>query len=135
MVRKFLQVEYFADRVEFSYPTRVVQLAGGIPPSGSSNSTSIVLAIATELVCEETGQRVPANITRNDPTGGQFRLTVGASDAPESCGWMFWDPLLQPTEGKEEKGFKINKDKDSGAGAGNMHMLVVAFVLTVAMLQ
>lgn len=133
MVRKFLQVEYFADRVEFSYPTRVVQLAGGIPPSGSSNSTSIVLAIATELVCEETGQRVPANITRNDPTGGQFRLTVGASDAPESCGWMFWDPLLQPTEGKEEKGFKINKD--SGAGAGNMHMLVVAFVLTVAMLQ
>lgn len=134
MVSKYLQVEYFADRVEFSYPTRVVQLAGGIPPSGSSNSTSIVLAVATELVCEETGQRVNATITRNGPTGGGFRLTVGASDAPESCGWMFWDPLLQSTKGKAEKGVQINA-KDSGAGAGNMHMLVVAFVLTVAMLQ
>jgi len=33
------------------------------------------------------------------PHGSRFQITASATDAPESCGSFYWDPLLQAVPG------------------------------------
>jgi len=119
-----VKVNELKDQVQFSFPERLIQLHSGLAPT--SNASRVVLAVANELVCEKTGKRVKATFAG---ARGQFTMTVTKDLAPESCGNMFWDPVLKPVSSPFDGTDYSNYIVASSSNLNNMH--VVASILTV----
>jgi hypothetical protein len=111
-----------------SVEKRVVRETQYLPPQECDNGSLSSLKFSTQFVCKSTQQKVnittihykgaDGNITSistdpNNPTHYQdpdnyisnpandpdLFIELSAADAPESCEWMYWDPLLASMPG------------------------------------
>eukprot|EP00928_Gymnodinium_smaydae_P041188 TRINITY_DN27882_c0_g1_i1.p1 TRINITY_DN27882_c0_g1~~TRINITY_DN27882_c0_g1_i1.p1 ORF type:complete len:391 (+),score=96.53 TRINITY_DN27882_c0_g1_i1:44-1216(+) len=65
--------------------------------SGVSWYAKELLSFSKRFVCAKTGEVVLATMTPSeDPTDPYMMATLNATQAPESCGTMNWDPLVKP---------------------------------------
>ena len=94
-----------------------------LPPQECDNGTLNTLKFSTQFVCKSTGQKVnitsikykgadghevdisadpnsptyfqdPNNYIADPDNAPDLFLSIDELDAPESCGWMYWDPLV-----------------------------------------
>eukprot|EP00929_Paragymnodinium_shiwhaense_P117719 TRINITY_DN8884_c0_g1_i2.p1 TRINITY_DN8884_c0_g1~~TRINITY_DN8884_c0_g1_i2.p1 ORF type:complete len:356 (+),score=49.73 TRINITY_DN8884_c0_g1_i2:221-1288(+) len=82
------------DQIQILLPKKRMLLAVGLEPMASENDTHMALSVATQFVCDKTKQLVNGTISEAGPTN--FLMTLSPSDAPESCGTMYWDPVQNP---------------------------------------
>ena len=101
----------------------VVRQSQFLPPQECDNGTLKTLKFSSQFVCKSTGQKVniteikfkgadgnevylsrdpnnpsyfqdPNNIITNFTNAPDLFMRIDASYAPESCEWMYWDPLV-----------------------------------------
>lgn len=111
-----------------SVEKRVVRETQYLPPQECDNGSLSSLKFSTQFVCKSTQQKVnittihykgadgiitsistdpnnpthyqdPNNYISNPNNSPDLFIELSAADAPESCGWMYWDPLLASMPG------------------------------------
>ena len=111
-----------------SVEKRVVRETQYLPPQECDNGSLSSLKFSTQFVCKSTQQKVnittihykgadgnivsistdpnnpthyqdPDNYISNPANDPDLFIELSAADAPESCEWMYWDPLLASMPG------------------------------------
>lgn len=96
-INEGIQLELRSESVVVQGPERLLRKAVGLDYEDIDATTMTDLFECSKVfVCDATNAHVTATFVLN---GNEMKATLSSSDAPESCGTMWWDPLVTPLPG------------------------------------